>query len=98
MITTKLFIGCHVPADLRIQLNQSLTWKQSRVAPDSQMDPIDVTHDKRHYLGYCINAEQISLAQLRELADRLRTAVQRYCNKYPVERVSIYVFPQRFVS
>lgn len=98
MIATKLFIGCRVPPDLRIQLNQSLAWKQSRVAPDRHLDPIDIQHDGRRYLGYFLESEQAPLAEVREIAPRLRTAVRRYCSEYPIDDVSIYVFPQLFVS
>jgi hypothetical protein len=97
MFSTKLFVGCHIPPDLRIQLNRSLAWKRSRVAPEP-MDPVDILHEGRHYLGYFIHGEQSSLTEVREIAPRVCDAVRRYCHAYPIDEVSIYVFPQVFVS
>lgn len=100
MIITKFFIGCHVPAELRIQLNQNAAWKQSRVLPEheEQGSLLDVVHQRRNYLGYAVPGDLITLAELQRIALHLKAKIRSYCEEYPIENVSIYVFPQQLVS
>lgn len=98
MITTHIFIGCRLSPDLRIKLNQSLAWKQSRVAPEKGVDPLEVYHSQRHYLGFFLQEEKPTLGEVRSYPPLIRQAILRYCEEYPVERLKLYLFPQLFVS
>ena len=58
MITTKLFIGCQLGPELRIQLNQSLAWKQSRLGSCEANEPVEVQFENRHYLGFFVDQDR----------------------------------------
>lgn len=98
MISAKLFIGCHLSPDLRIQLNQSLAWKHSRLHTEPGVEPVEIRHEGRDYLGFFLPRERAELLEVRANASPIRDAICRYCQKYPVDRLRLYVFPQLFVS
>lgn len=98
MISTKLFIGCHISPDLRIKLNQSLAWKQSRLDAPSGLEPIELRHDNKDYLGFFISDNSTDLNALRHSGDQIRSAITRYCDGYPTDKINLFLFPQVFVS
>ena len=98
MISAKLFIGCYLSPDLRIQLNQSLEWKQSRLLTEPGTEPVEIRHEGRDYLGFFLPRERAELLEVRANATPIHNAIRRYCHRYPVDRLRLYVFPQLFVS
>ncbi len=97
-ITTKLFVGCRLSQSLRIELNQSSKWKQSRLfAGHAPKEPIEVHHEGHDYLGFALDGENTQFQLVMQTSDKLLNSLNNYLPELDTSTVQIYIFPQVFV-
>ena len=98
-VQTKIFVGYALNPDLRIQLNQSNAWKQSRISVGQDpLEPIEVRFNNKDYLGFQIEGATCSWTQLQEHQKLLKEALVRYCSHLNPDSYKIHLFSQLFVS
>ncbi len=98
-LATKLFIGFALNPELRIQLNQSNEWKQSRItAGQDPLEPVETRFNNKDYLGFQIDSSICSWPQLQQYQTTLKQALSRYCSHLNPDSYKIYLFPQLFAA
>jgi len=99
-VTVRLFIGCAVNPELRINLTHSLPWKQASIMRATDQDLLLETHfQNKSYIGLYVDDQQFTLQQIRKDQQKIREQLLIYCPKLTgIDKLPIYVFPQIFVS
>lgn len=95
----RLFIGYPISLDLRMRLNISKAWRNSRlnIALSSE-EPIEVTHQDVVYLGFFMDDSFVPLKDVEETAFKIQSALHMYCTDYSPELTHICCFAQTFVQ
>jgi hypothetical protein len=95
-LSTRVFVGTSVSAELRMHLNSSILWKHSQIQPGGKLS---LVHFQQHdYLGAYIDGEQLTLPILSKFSEELKSVIQEYCPSLQAERLPFQVFPQLFVA
>ncbi len=96
---TKIFIGFSLHPELRVQLNQSNAWKQSRIiAGQNPIEALEVRFNNKDYLGFHVNGSRCSWSQLQKSQELLKAALLRYCPHLNADGYKIYLFSQLFIA
>lgn len=99
MMVQRVFIGYPISLDLRMRLNVSKTWRNSRLNIGmNQEDPIEAMHQNVVYLGYLMEEPFVPLKKIELTANRLSKALHEYCTDYSSDITHICCFPQTFVQ
>jgi hypothetical protein len=88
-IKTALFLGCHVTPDLRISLNQSIAWKNAKIAIEGELK--EQRHQGKDYLGIFLSPEQNTLPAIREVEKHIRSRLHNYCPNHNTDSLPIYL-------
>ena len=94
----RLFIGCIISAELRLQLSQSIRWKQAKIVASTQEDLEETHYHEKDYIGRFLDYSPINLNDLRLTEAKVMQAIKNYCPEYACEKIKIVVFSQVFVS
>ena len=98
MMVQRLFIGYPLSLDLRMRLNRSQAWKNSRLDIGiNQEEPIEVTHENIVYLGYFMQEECVALKKIEETANKISKALKNYCKEHSADIKDVRCFAQTFV-
>ena len=98
-VLTKIFVGCALGPDLRIQLNQSATWKQSRIlVGQDPAEPAEVRFNNKDYLGFQVDGTICPWPILQEKKHLVNKALSRYIPHHNSETLKIHIFSQIFVA
>ena len=98
-VCTKIFIGVAIHAELRIQLNQSHAWKQSRVtAGQDPLEPIEVRFHQKDYLGFQTEGSICPWPLLQKNQQLTKQALLRYCPQLNSDALNVHLFPQNFIA
>lgn len=93
----RLFVGCVITAELRLQLDQSPVWKQARVAKSSQ-DLVETHFHEKDYIGLLIDKDNANLNELPPIESKILQALNNYCPDFASEKIKVLVFSQVFIS
>jgi len=96
-INFRLFAGCLMTSELRMQLNQSSLWKQAKIAPSLQ-DLIETHFQEKDFIGLFLQSDKIQLEELRQIEKKISQVLKTYCPQFPSEKIKILVFSQVFIS
>lgn len=99
MMIQRLFVGYPISLDLRMRLNVSKVWRNSRlnIALCSE-EPIEVTHQDVIYLGFFMNNPFVPLSEIEETASKIDKALSGYASDYSSDLSHICCFAQTFVQ
>lgn len=99
-VTVRLFIGCAVSPELKVHLQHSMAWKQASILRSTEQDVLLETHfQNKSYLGLYADERFLTLHQVRQKQQKIRTQLYEYCPKLVgIDKIPIYVFPQIFVA
>lgn len=95
-LSTRVFVGTHVSAELRMHLNSSILWKHSQIQPGGKLSLVHFQH--HDYLGAYIADDQPTLPTLSKFREELKTVIQEYCPSLQADKLPFQVFPQLFVA
>jgi hypothetical protein len=96
-VKIRLFAGCVVTSELRLQLNQSLLWKQASIAPNRH--DLEQTHfHQKDYIGLFLKEDKISLDDLEKVEANVLHYLKAYCPQFASEKLRILVLSQVFIS
>lgn len=95
-VSIKLFAGFPLTSELKMHLNQSHLYKQSKIGSNGEM--IEVHASEREYFGVYLTASQTTIPSLKILEGVLILKLNEYCPKYPTEKLSLTIIPQVFVT
>ena len=91
----KIFIGFPFKGELKMHLNKSALWKNSHIG---QAPPL--THTQyldQAYLGLS-SPLPCTQKELNIKRDELKTHLHLYCPDLNIDRLTVYLFPQFFIS
>lgn len=98
-ILAKLFIGCSLTSDLKLQLSKSHPWKEALIMKNANEDMLqEIMFQNKSYLGiYC---EQFgkTLSEIELIKATIIQKIKTYCPEYESEKLNFFVFPQIFVA
>lgn len=98
-ILAKLFIGCSLTSDLRLQLSKSHPWKEALIMKNTTSDTLqEIIFQNKSYLGiYC---EQFgkTLSEIELIKSTIIEHIKIFCPEYESEKLKFFVFPQIFVT
>lgn len=98
MMVQRLFIGYPISLDLRMRLNISKVWRNSRLnIALSSDEPIEVMRQDVVYLGFFMDAPFVPLKDVEETAFKIQSALRMYCTDYSLDPAHICCFAQTFV-
>lgn len=98
MYKFRLFIGCLITPELRLQLNQSVSWKQAKIGLPQQDDLVENHYNQKDYIGVFTNGDSISFSELQQTGNRVKESLKSYCPHFSSEKIRILVFSQIFIS
>lgn len=94
-IQTKIFLGFVLNKEMKIHLNQNSKWKENKLIGKLLLTE---THwQEKEYIGIFIPS-LLSYTQLKEKEKEVKVQLQFYCPKLNLDKHSIYLFPQLFLS
>jgi len=94
-IQTRIFLGFILTKEVNMHLNQSLIWKESKLIGNLSLS--ETEWQEKNYIGYFIPS-LLTYAQLKEKGEEIKTQLQIYCPKLNLDKHSIYLFSQLFLS
>ncbi|KIC74290.1 hypothetical protein DB42_BH00240 [Neochlamydia sp. EPS4] len=97
-VNLKIFIGCLITSELRMHLNQSLLWKQNKIAPELNSALREIHFQDKDYIGIYPTTDKISLMALKEIEKEILQLLTTYCPLLPTEKIKILIFSQVFIS
>lgn len=97
-IQFKLFVGCVITPELRMQLNQSPLWKQVKIAPSIHAGLNETHYRQKNYIGLFLTQDKINLSELKQIETQITHALKSYCPQFASEKIRILVFSQVFIS
>lgn len=97
-VVIKLFTGIPVKPELKLQLKQSKHWQQASIARTEERDIIEVHYQGRDYIGNFLNKKKPTLADVQSSDAHIRKCLSYYCPDFPLNEVSVHIFPQAFVN
>lgn len=93
-----LFIGCPLTAELRLQLTQSLEWKQAKINPIAGKDLEETHYQQKDFIGFFVKQEKITIQDLKQIEIQILQRINQYCPHFASEKIRILVFSQIFIS
>lgn len=98
-LTAKIFIGFEFPLELRLELNENKEWKQALIEHGNSPAFIQEVHyQDKDYLGYYLDFKLAAMNDLRHHATSIKKQLQPFCKTTDVEKLTITLFPQIFVT
>lgn len=99
-VTVRIFIGCLVTPELKMHLAHSLLWKEASFMKSYSQEALVETHfQNKSYVGIYASDSQITLIHVMNFQQKIRALLFDYCPKLAgIEKLSLFVFPQIFVS
>ena len=98
-ISTKLFLGCKITPDIRLQLNQNNEWQQLVAIPDTNTENLKELHyQEKEYFGKFLDDEKPTLTDLREAEQVIIQALESYCPQSNIKAIKLVLFPQIFLA
>jgi len=98
-LTVKLFVGCSLSSELKMNLNQSKTWKQASIVPASAYDDlIEIHFHGKDFVGSYLSTDKITVAELQTHEAHLRERLQHYCPAFDLNGIKPCVFAQVFIA
>lgn len=99
-VTVRLFVGCSVSPEMRVNLQHSMGWKQAAILRSTEKDVLIETHyQNKSYIGLYADDRFLTLHEVRRLQHIVREQINEYCPKLVgIDKLPIYVFPQIFVA
>lgn len=98
-ISVKLFVGCMITPDLRLQLNQNTDWQRMIAFPDSNTDKVQELHyQDKDYFGKFLKEAQPTLAEIRSAEKVIRSAIENYCPSTDASSIKLQLFSQIFLA
>lgn len=94
-IQTKIFLGYLLNKEIRIHLNQNSKWKENKLIGELLLTE---THwQEKEYIGIFMSP-LLSSAQLKEKEKEVKSQLQVYCPKLNLDKHSVHIFSQLFLS
>jgi hypothetical protein len=97
-ITTKTFLGIYISSEMRMHLNQSITWKHAVITPLQKKSFKEVHCQGKDYIGFYLEKNITTLQELTSAQEELKEQIKIYCPEIEVENQKICIFPQVFVA
>ena len=94
-IETRIFLGYLQNSDIRVQLQQSASWRSSIDLKDSELRQI--SHRDKEYIGLFI-LSPVDLQSIKDKEAFIRQKMGFYCPTLNLDKHLLYLFPQTFVS
>ena len=95
-VVIKIFIGVQLVYQVRLQIEQSKTWKQMQIERQSQKKHYQIVpFEEKEYLGlYC---EDPSYALLLSLERNIKEELRWHCSNLDTDTLIFKIFPQSFI-
>lgn len=94
-VLNKIFLGFLQNGELKMHLNQSPLWKETKLLQVSAFS--EVHFENQHYVGTFIQSP-CDYSQLKEYELELRQHLQRHCPKLNADKQPLYLFLQLFLA
>lgn len=91
----RIFLGFEQNKAIKIHLNQSPLWKEAKLLGASFL--IEISHQEKNYIG-CFIPEFLSLLQIKEKEQEIRSQLQLYCPKLSLDKHHSYILSQLFIT
>lgn len=96
-ITIKMFYGCPLLPDLRLQLEKSQQWKLAKIG--SERAPLEVIrHQEKDYCGSFLHSDEMTISNLEAEAKRIHNKIKEFCSNYDTETLNFTIFPIVFIQ
>lgn len=98
-LSIRLFVGCPLNSEIKMHLNQSRQWKQTTISPHrNNKELIEIHHQGKDYLGYHLDLEKATLADLKQIEEHVKGQLQIFCPDLEIEKIKVCIFPQVFIA
>lgn len=94
-LNTRIFIGYIQNREIQIHLNKSKNWKEAKLLGYASLT--ETQWQEKTYIGLFI-PDLMRYSQLKEKEKELKTQLQIYCPKLNLDKHSVYLFSQVFLS
>lgn len=90
----RIFMGFIQNKEIKIHLNQSLSWKEAKLVKDTSL--VENQWQEKEYIGLFIPLG-MAYTLLKEKEKEIRGQVQIYCPKLHLDKHPVYLFSQVFL-
>lgn len=95
-VSTKLFVGCKLTAELRMKLNTSAAWKLAQI--EKSKEGLILTHfQSKEYVGQYSPYQMLTVQQVKNECETIDQALKAYCQEIDPDTLKHHIFPQIFV-
>lgn len=94
-VAIKFFFGFQQTSELKMHLNQSSQWKESKLFNNNGLS--EVRYQEKDFVGITIESP-VTSTLLKKHEEGLKSQLQSFCPKLKVEKLNTYLFPQLFIS
>lgn len=97
-ITTRLFLGVLVTAELKMHMAQSNAWRDAAFSAGGGGHPLSVVRfQRKEYLGHYLATDEVSLGDLEEASSAICALLEKLFPDFDVDKCTPALFPQVFV-
>lgn len=98
-IKTRFFIGTPLTSSLKIDLDKSLLWKQSKIDQSAEGRLIEVSRLSKSYIGFYVDKPAITLQDMKEAYTLVESRLRLMCPKCrPIKKAQLFVFAHLFIT
>lgn len=97
-VVIKLFAGIPLKPELKLHLQQSKSWQQAMIFGGAEKEIIEINYQDRDYIGCFLTQKKPTLADVQISDARIRRCLSLYCPDFPLNEISVHIFPQVFVG
>jgi hypothetical protein len=95
---TKLFLGCSLTSELKMHLNSSPEWLDTKIDSTHSDALKEVPFENQKFVGLYLEEEKLTLDALKEHEAKLRLKIGSYCCRLDCSNLKCFIFSQFFIS
>jgi len=98
-LSIKLFVGCPINSEVKMNLNQSPTWKQASIAPAGSPDElVEIHFHGKDFIGRYLSSDTITVPELQKHENHVKARLRFYCPAFDIRELNPCIFAQVFIA
>lgn len=98
-VNIKVFLGCAVNSHLKLQLSQSIGWKNAKIVGQATIPKlVEIAYQGRHYIGLFLPDEETQLSDVKKFQEEALEELSSYIPDVDLKAINFVLFPQIFVT
>lgn len=98
-IKIKIFMGCRLDSRLKLQLSQSMAWKNARIEGQANQTAwVETRHEGHDYIGHYLESAPVKFDDIKKHQALFLSNLQNYSSDIDIKKINLILFPKLFVN